>query len=100
MKMDMPSNMNDPIAFFAHAKKNNNAGSKKQCQGSVLIEGIHLMMMTTTQQQFQGKKQSKEWQIQENPGIMNLMLLITSKNNFILYLPSLLPLLRIAWEIG
>ena len=26
---------------------------------------------------------------QETPGMMNLMLLITSKNNFILYLPSL-----------
>lgn len=30
MERDMPSNRNEPIAFFAHAKKNN-VGSKKQC---------------------------------------------------------------------
>ena len=28
MERDMPSNRNDPIAFSAHAKRNNNAGSK------------------------------------------------------------------------
>eukprot|EP00253_Pinus_taeda_P014678 PITA_14678 len=33
MELDMPSNRNDPTAFSAHAKKKNNAGSKKQCQG-------------------------------------------------------------------
>lgn len=70
-ELDMPLNRNDPTAFSAHAKKKNNASSKKQCQGrpgfkngrredassatslvtvlgSVLIEGIHLMLMTTT----------------------------------------------------
>eukprot|EP00253_Pinus_taeda_P002446 PITA_02446 len=33
MELDMHSNRNEPNAFFAHAKKKNNAGSKKQCQG-------------------------------------------------------------------
>ena len=33
MELDMPSNRNDPIAFSTHAKKKNNAGSKRQCQG-------------------------------------------------------------------
>lgn len=33
MERDMPSNRNDPTAFSAHAKKKNNAGSKKKCQG-------------------------------------------------------------------
>eukprot|EP00253_Pinus_taeda_P005051 PITA_05051 len=33
MELDMPSNRNDPTAFSANAKKKNNAGSKKQCQG-------------------------------------------------------------------
>eukprot|EP00253_Pinus_taeda_P001599 PITA_01599 len=33
MELDMPSNRNDPTAFSAHAKKKNNVGSKKQCQG-------------------------------------------------------------------
>ena len=33
MEIDMPSNRNDPTAFSAHAKKKNNAGSNKQCQG-------------------------------------------------------------------
>ena len=144
MEMDMPSNRNDPTAFSAHAKKKNNPGSKKQCQrrlgfkngredassatslatmlGSVLIEGIHLMMMTTTATTISGAttikgmvgSTTKEKGIlpllnmemvalskdQEIPSLMNLKLLITSKKNFILYLPSLLPLLRTPWEIG
>jgi len=33
IQRDMPSNRNDPTAFSTHAKKKNNAGSNKQCQG-------------------------------------------------------------------
>ena len=70
MERDMPSNRNDPTAFFAHAKRKNNASPRKQGQGrsrfkegrkgrcfnsnrfghyakSVLIKGIHLEMMIT-----------------------------------------------------
>jgi len=38
MEMDMPSNRNEPTAFSMHAKKNNNAGSKKQCQGRLRLK--------------------------------------------------------------
>ena len=33
MELKMPSNRNNPTAFSAHAKRKNNAGSKKQSQG-------------------------------------------------------------------
>lgn len=90
--------------------------------GCVLIEGIHLMMMTTTTTTISGATTIKGMadsttekkgmlpllfkemvafpRDQETPSMMNLMLLIASKNNFILYLPSLLHLLRTLWEIG
>ena len=79
--------------------------------GSVLIEGIHLMMITTTTT-IKGMVGSKTKEKGILPllnmemvtlpiaRMMNLVLLITSKNNFILYFPSLLSLLRILWEIG
>jgi len=98
------------------------ATSSTTMLGSFLIEGIHLMMMTTTTTKISGEKIIKGMvdstikengmlpllnmemvtlpRDQENPGMMNLMFLVTRKNNFILYLPSLLHLLRTHWEIG
>ena len=90
--------------------------------GSVVIEGIHLKMMTTTTTTISGattikgmtNSTTKEKGMlpllnmemvdlpkdQENLGMMNLMLLITNKKNCILYLPFLLHLLCTLWEIG
>jgi len=90
--------------------------------GSVLIEGMHLMMITTTtktisrETTIKGMENSRTKEKgmlllliketfalprdQETPCMMNLMLLITSKNNYILYLPFLLHLLWTLLEIG
>ena len=90
--------------------------------GSVLIEGIHLMMMTTTTTKISGATTIKGMadsttkekgmlpllikemvalpRNQETLGMMNQILLITSKKNFLLHLPSPLHLLQTLWEIG
>lgn len=83
--------------------------------GSVLIEWIHLGMVTTTTATILGATSIKGMassttkekgmlpllnlemadlpKYQENIGMINLILYITIKKIFILYLPSLLPLL-------
>ena len=92
-------------------------------QGSVLIKGIHLEMMTiittpgatstttTTIKEMAGpmakekgmrdiKEMVNPTRNQGTPDMMNPMLLTISKKSNILYHPSSLPLLQTLWEIG
>jgi len=129
MELEMPSNRNNPTVFSTCAKRKNDAGSKKQSQGrlgskngrkgrcfvcnnlvtmpgSVQIEGTHLMMMITIILGATTTIKGMAGSTTKGKGMLPLLnlemieLLNSSKRNFILYLPSLLPLLQILWEIG